>query len=111
MDVLAELTASGALDSIATAKEFGALDREKLLIEAGATLWNFYLPDEDRSSGWTNHCYVLQFVCAGYGNTPEEAWASAKREEAVDLGFPPEFLLPDSVVAFRDDAEHGLEVA
>lgn len=75
-------------------------------------LWNFWLPDEDRSSGWTNHCYTLQFVCAGRGYTPEEAWASAKRGEVKDLAFPHgDFHLPDTVVAIREDAEHKLEVA
>lgn len=43
--------------------------------------WNFYLPDEDRSAGWTNHCYVLQFVCRGFGSDPATAW-----NEAIDAG-------------------------
>jgi hypothetical protein len=77
-----------------------------------ATAWNFWLPDEDRSSGWSNHCYVLQFVCAGKGATPEEAWESAKRGEIADLAFPAgAFHLPDTVVAIRADAEHNMEVA
>jgi hypothetical protein len=42
--------------------------------ETDETKWNFWLPDSDRSCGWTNHGYVLQFVCAGNGATPEEAW-------------------------------------
>lgn len=70
------------------------------------TQWNFWLPDEDRSSGWTNHCYVLQFVCAGLGDTPAEAWESAKRGEVPDLAFPEGFHLPDNVIAIREDAEH-----
>jgi hypothetical protein len=74
------------------------------------TKWNFWLPDSDRSCGWTNHGYVLQFVCAGNGATPEEAWQSAKRGELANLGVPEEFLMPDSVVAIREDAERPLEV-
>jgi hypothetical protein len=78
--------------------------------ETDETKWNFWLPDSDRSCGWTNHGYVLQFVCAGNGATPEEAWQSAKRGEIADLGVPEDFLLPDSVVAIREDAERPLEV-
>jgi hypothetical protein len=63
--------------------------------------WNFYLPDEDRSSGWSNHTYCLQFVCEGYGHA-----AQAAAGEAVMAGRVPEgFLLPEGVVAIRDDFE------
>lgn len=41
--------------------------------------WNFWLPDADRSTGWTNHGYVLQLVCHGYGTTPAEAWKTRDR--------------------------------
>ncbi len=63
--------------------------------------WNFWLPDNDRSSGWTNHCYVLQLVCHGYGATPAEAWEDARSRGEV----PDDFRLPDTVVATRWDAE------
>lgn len=72
--------------------------------------WNFWLPDEDRSTGWTNHGYVLQFVCAGYGHTPEEAWESAKRGDAPDCGVPEDFELPEGLTAIRDDAERSVTV-
>lgn len=77
---------------------------------ADATKWNFWLPDSDRSTGWTNHGYVLQFVCAGYGDTPDAAWESAKRAEVDGLGVPEGFHLPDTVVAIREGAEWPLEV-
>jgi hypothetical protein len=71
-------------------------------------LWNFWLPDEDRSTGWTNHCYVLQFVARGHGDTPEEAWADlvAHGGKGQREGVPEQFHLPDNLVAIRDDAEH-----
>ena len=47
--------------------------------------WNLYLSDSDRNAGWTNHCYVLQYVCSGVGHTPRRAW-----EEALDSGNVPE---------------------
>lgn len=77
----------------------------------GKPVWNFWLADEDRSTGWTNHGYVLQFVCAGKGRTPEQAWASAQRGEIADLGIPEDFERPDRVIAIRENAEHGLDVA
>ena len=68
--------------------------------------WNFWLPDSDRSTGWTNHGYVLQFVCQGYGVSPAEAW-----DDAIARGeVPGDLVLPDRVVAIRDDAEHELLV-
>lgn len=67
--------------------------------------WNFWLPDEDRSAGWTNHCYVLQYVCRGEGRTAEEAWADAKANGQVPEGFH----LPDAGLAIRLDAEDGIE--
>lgn len=68
--------------------------------------WNFWLPDEDRSTGWTSHGYVLQFVCQGYGSSPAAAW-----EDAVDRGkIPDDLALPDRVVAIREDAERELVV-
>lgn len=60
-------------------------------------VWNFYLPDSDRNSGWSNHTYVLQHVCRGVGGTPAEAW----RDADVPLGFH----RPDTLVAVRDDHE------
>ena len=41
--------------------------------------WNFYVPDCDRSTGWTTHGYVLQFVCDGEGATAAEAWTKRLR--------------------------------
>lgn len=61
--------------------------------------WSFYLPDDDRSTGWTNHGYVLQFVCSGIGGTPAKAW------ENLTDPVPEQFVLPDQLVAIRDDAE------
>lgn len=63
--------------------------------------WSFWLPDEDRSAGWTNHCYVLQFVVSGIGDTPEEAWGNLREP------VPEDFCLPASLVATRDvDERH-----
>lgn len=68
--------------------------------------WNFWLPDSDRSTGWTNHGYVLQFVCQGRGTSPAEAW-----DDAASRGDVPEELTePDGVVAIRDDAASDLFV-
>ena len=68
------------------------------------TAWNFWLPDSDRSTGWTNHGYVLQFVCQGHGSSPSDAW-----DEAASRGGVPEALgFPDRVVAIRDDASLDL---
>jgi hypothetical protein len=92
---------------MAVGKDF----REEEGLCQDAPLWNFWLPDSDRSTGWTNHGYVLQFVCAGRGDTPEEAWASAKRGEIPDLSVPEDFLLPDTVVAIRKDAERPFEAS
>ncbi len=70
------------------------------------TKWNFWLPDEDRNSGWSNHCYVLQLVCHGFGKTPEKAAVEAMRAGRVPEGFH-----PDHVVAIRDDVEvHGISL-
>jgi hypothetical protein len=63
--------------------------------------WGFWLPDNDRSAGWTNHCYVLQFVCEGEGETPKQAWEDAFARDEV----PEEFELPDRVIAIPVDAE------
>lgn len=69
--------------------------------------WNFWLPDSDRSTGWTNHGYVLQFVCEGHGDSPAEAW-----DDAVERGdVPDDMALPDRVVAIRADAAHELIVS
>jgi hypothetical protein len=60
--------------------------------------WNFWLPDSDRSTGWTNHGYALQFVCRGEGRTQVEAW-----RQAVEQGSVPEgFHLPEELVAIRE---------
>ena len=67
---------------------------------------NFYLPDTDRSSGWSNHTYVLQFVCQGAGGTYREAWEAAKAAKAEPfLGVPEGFLLPEDLVAIEQSAE------
>ena len=63
--------------------------------------WGFWLPDEDRSAGWTNHCYVLQWVCEGYGDTPAEAWDEAKAAGRVPEGF----VLPETLRAIRSRDE------
>lgn len=70
------------------------------------TTWNFWLPDSDRSTGWTNHGYVLQFVCQGHGRSPSDAWGEAASRGDV----PNDLVLPDRVVAIRDDAEQELLV-
>lgn len=49
------------------------------LYAIGEPGWTFYSPDSDRSSGWTNHCFVMQTVCFGYGLTAEEALRDAAR--------------------------------
>lgn len=67
-----------------------------LLPDEPAPMWDFYLPDDDRSTGWTNHGYVLQLVCSARGVTAEEAAAAAVA--------PDGFHLPESVVAIRRDA-------
>lgn len=69
--------------------------------------WHFWLPDDDRSAGWTNHCYVLQFVCTGRGHTPEQAWADAKSTGQI----PDDFQLPETVKAIRGDSEHDVTVS
>lgn len=66
--------------------------------------WNFWLPDEDRSAGWTNHCYVLQFVCAGKGETIAEAWTHAiVRNDGRQV--PEDFHLPEGLIAIPTSAE------
>ena len=68
--------------------------------------WKFYLPDGDRSTGWDNHGYVLQYVCEGYGGDPAGAW-----QFALDHGLVPDaFQLPDDLVAIRQDAVHKIHV-
>lgn len=76
-------------------------------VAASAIRWNFWLPDSDRNAGWTNHCYVLQFVAAGAGVTPELAWADAKSGATFpDLAVHEDFLLEgDAMTAIREDAE------
>jgi hypothetical protein len=68
----------------------------------GVHVWNFYLPDDDRSTGWTNHGYVLQFVCEGRGATPGQAWGEVLAAGRVPDGYiveePPQ-------VAIRADHE------
>ena len=39
--------------------------------------WGFYVVDQDRSWGWSNHVCTLGCVCLGYGETPEAGWAEA----------------------------------
>lgn len=71
------------------------------------TPWNFWLPDADRSTGWSNHGYVLQFVCQGFGVTPGSAW-----DDAICRGeVPTDLLRPGRVIAIREDAERELLVA
>ena len=69
-------------------------------------VWQFYLSDADRNSGWSNHTFVLQYVCSGTGPTPQEAW-----EDAIANGRVPDGYLkseaPDH--AFRE--EHCAQVA
>lgn len=69
--------------------------------------WHFYLPDTDRSLGWTSHGNVLQLVAVGRGDTAFEAWDTIKLRGDV----PEAFELPESVVAIRDDAIEPLEVS
>src|SRR5262245_25923154 len=69
-------------------------------------MWAFWLPDEDRSAGWTNHCYTLQFVCRARGQTPEKAWKDALTLDQVPEGFH----LPDVLIAIREDRELRVEV-
>ena len=66
-----------------------------------STRWTFWLPDDDRSTGWTNHGYVLQFVCEGFGATYAEAWEEAKANGRVPDGFH----LPDQMKVMRGDAD------
>lgn len=68
------------------------------------TTWIFYLPDEDRSTGWTNHGYVLQRVCEGVGETPDEAWADAVARGRVP-DAPEPFADPGGLVAIRENDE------
>jgi hypothetical protein len=72
-------------------------------------LWHFYLLDEDRSTGWTNHGYVLQYVCSGEGETPEQAWESAKRGDAGPV--PKDFVLPATLIAIREADEYEVGAA
>ena len=62
-------------------------------VDDEAMEWNFYLPDEDRNAVWTNHCYILQFVCNGFGADPAAAWKEALAEgrvpEDYDVAEPP----------------------
>ena len=69
--------------------------------------WNFWLPDTDRSTGWTNHGYVLPLVCHGYGKRPADVWEDAQSRGDI----PDAFELPDTVIATRWDAEHELRVS
>jgi hypothetical protein len=71
--------------------------------------WNFHLPDEDRSTGWTNHGYVLQYVCNGTGDTPQDAWLDALANGNVPEGYQinGDYDLPS--VAIRD--EHEIRLA
>lgn len=69
--------------------------------------WNFWLPDADRSTGWTNHGYVMQLVCQGCGASPADAWDDARSRGEV----PMDLALPERVVAIREDAAHELLVA
>lgn len=68
--------------------------------------WNLYLSDDDRSTGWTNHCFVLQYVGQGEGDTPQQAWDQLKASGGVAEGYlldePPNYAIP---------AEHEHEVA
>ena len=66
--------------------------------------WTFWLPDADRSTGWTNHGYVWQRVCDGVGDTVKEAWRNALEEDCV----PPEFELPESLIATKVQDEREL---
>lgn len=74
--------------------------------EARVPEWNFYLPDEDRNAGWTNHCYVLQFVCWGHGPTPEQAWGEAVAAGRIPSGY---IVEEPPTVAIR--ADHELPIA
>jgi hypothetical protein len=57
------------------------------------TEWSLYVVDEDRSWGWSNHVWSLGFVCAGFGETPGDAWreaiASRRVPEGFDMDEPP----------------------
>jgi len=69
------------------------------------TVWCFWCPDDDRSTGWTNHGYVLQLVCRGRGRTAREAWANAKAAGVV----PEDFELGGGGIATREDHEKKVE--
>lgn len=69
--------------------------------------WNFWLPDADRSTGLSNHGYVLQLVCHGYGATPADAWEDAQSRGHVPDGFE----LPETVIAIRWSDEQELAVS
>jgi hypothetical protein len=73
--------------------------------EAAAHVWNFYLPDDDRNTGWTNHGYVLQFVCHGNGATPGQAW-----DEALGAGRIPDRYLIEEPPQVAIRADHELTV-
>lgn len=76
-------------------------------VAAERVQWNFYLPDEDRTVGWTNHCYVLQFVCHGVGDDPATAW-----KEAVAAGRIPEhYASGPPTVAIKSEAEQVVDLA
>lgn len=70
------------------------------------TLWNFYLPDSDSTVSWSNHCYVLQHVAAGEGETPEQAWATIVANDELPEDYEPE---GETLVAINDANETALQ--
>lgn len=105
-DRFTEALRVGGLDDIAYVSNFVPVEVRgtydvKPVDTAAPARWCFWVPDSDRNAGWTNHCYVHQYVCEGTGATPEEAWADAKANNLVPEGF----ILPETLTAIRKDAE------
>lgn len=67
------------------------------------TYWTFWLADSDRSAGWTNHCFILQYVCQGFGLTALQA-----AQEATARGAVPEGFEPDRCIALPREATTNL---
>ncbi|HTB50085.1 MAG TPA: hypothetical protein VK701_03840 [Solirubrobacteraceae bacterium] len=92
-----------------SARLHNALNRLRRALEAQETRteWNFYLPDEDRNAGWTNHCYTLQFVCNGFGTGPATAWKEAIAAHRVPDGYD---LAEPPTVAIQAEHEHEVDI-
>ncbi len=98
-------------------------------MQPNTATFNFYCVDDDRTSGWSNHTFILQHAFVGYGMNPEAALTEAMTAKREDYeNFAVSDLLPtpkevakanttrepvtttEPLIAVRASDEHGVNL-